>query len=140
MSSSHAPTVWFQWLSFGLNGPGATVFKSIVDAAPAKPDRAGVRPRQLVKHGPVGHRDHPAGEHQLRHALESVVLPAPDPPMMAVSVPGPQQLAFDGPLLRQPVDALDIDPRAVVAAFVTVIGLRPGRKLNRCCYRRPAVG
>src|SRR5579875_2090988 len=42
MSSSHAPVVWFQWLSFGLNGPGSTVFKSIVDADAAKPQRAGV--------------------------------------------------------------------------------------------------
>ena len=37
-------------------------------------------------------------------------------------LPIPQQLALDGALLRHRVDTHDIDPRAVAAAFVTVIG------------------
>ncbi|BBX61336.1 transcriptional regulator [Mycobacterium saskatchewanense] len=37
-------------------------------------------------------------------------------------LPIPQQRALGGALLRHPVDADDIDPRAVAAAFVTVVG------------------
>ncbi|MEE6177883.1 helix-turn-helix transcriptional regulator [Mycobacterium sp. 050134] len=36
-------------------------------------------------------------------------------------LPAPQQRALAGALLRHPVDADDIDPRAVAAAFVTVV-------------------
>jgi DNA-binding CsgD family transcriptional regulator len=37
-------------------------------------------------------------------------------------LPVPQQQALDGALLRHRIEAHDIDPRAVAAAFVTVIG------------------
>lgn len=61
-----------------------------------------------------------AAESVLAYTVLADLLSAVDDSIWA-GLPAPQQRALDGALLRQRVDANDIDPRAVAAAFVAVI-------------------